>query len=67
MNQYHHSTEPKPRRNPLDQGPRNVVALYQVIDTSDGDAVIDTFRRRALAEKLADSMPTYRVREYSLV
>jgi len=67
MNQYYHSTEPKPRRNPLDQGPRNVVALYQVIDTSDGDAVIETFRNNFLAQRLADTMPTYRVREYSLV
>lgn len=67
MSQMYRSTDPKQARHPLDPGPRNVVALYQVIDVSDNDAVIQTFRRQALAEKLADSMPTYRVREYSLV
>lgn len=47
-------------------GPRNVRALYQVIDHSDGEAVVDTFRNRVLADRLAALSPAYEVREFSL-
>lgn len=39
-------------------------ALYTVIDTSDGDTVVGTFRNKHLAERKAATSPTYRVREY---
>lgn len=62
----HNSTAPKPYTNALGNmrpGPRG---LYLVIDTSDGDFVVGTFRNRVLAERAAEASPTYRVREYSL-
>ena len=64
MNNHPRSTAPKPYRCALDPGPRNVNGLYQVIDTSDGDAVVDTFRNHVLAERLAACSPTYQVRDY---
>lgn len=60
------STAPKPYRCALDTGERIVNAIYQVIDRSDGDHVVDTFRNRFLAEKLAATSPVYEVREYLL-
>ena len=59
-----HSTAPKAYRCPLNAGERNVKALYQVIDHSDGDAVVDTFRNKVLADRLASLSPAYEVREY---
>lgn len=61
-----HSTEPKGYRCPLNPGTREVRALYQVIDTSDGDAVVATFRNEALAYRLKSTSPSYRVREFAL-
>lgn len=61
-----HSTAPKPYRCPLNPGPRNVRSIFQVIDTSDGDAVIETFRNVHLANKLAAVSPTYQVRDYAI-
>ena len=60
------STAPKPYANALGNmqpGPRG---LYLVVDTSDGDAVVGTFRNPVLAERQADASPAYVVREYSL-
>ena len=47
-------------------GPRNVNAIFQVYDTSDGDAVVETFRNEHIANRKAESNPAYRVRSYSL-
>ncbi len=63
----YHSTEPKGYRCALNTGERNVRALYQVIDTSDGDAVVNTYRNGALANKAAMASPSYRVREFQLI
>jgi hypothetical protein len=60
------STAPKPYRCALDRGPREVTSLYLVLDTSDGDAVVGTFRNRVIAEREAERNPTYRVREYGI-
>lgn len=63
---YPHSTEPKGYRCALNAGTREVRAIYQVIDTSDGDAVVDTFRNEVLANRLAATSPSYRVRPFAL-
>ena len=66
MNQQYRSTAPKPYQSalaPWQNGPR---ALYQVIDRSDGDFVVETFRNAALAEKLAATTPSYEVRSFLL-
>lgn len=47
----------------MQPGPRG---LYLVVDTSDGDAVVGTFRNAVLAERQAAASPAYVVREYSL-
>jgi hypothetical protein len=61
-----HSTAPKPYTCALGDWQPKPVALYQVIDTSDGDAVVDTFRNPHLADKKAALSPAYRVREFIL-
>ena len=64
MNQQYRGTAPKPYQSALAPWQNGQRALYQVIDTSDGDAVVDTFRNRVLAERLCETSPVYRVREY---
>ena len=63
MNQQYRGTAPKPYQSPLAPWQNGQRALYQVIDTSD-DAVVDTFRNRALAERRCETSPAYRVRDY---
>jgi hypothetical protein len=58
------STEPKPYRCALNRGPRS--PLYHVIDTSDGDTLVSTWRNKHLADKAAATSPTFRVREFDL-
>lgn len=64
------NTEPQPYRSTCASTataqPRTVRALFQVIDTSDGEAVIETYRNVHLANKLAATSPAYEVREFSL-
>ena len=64
MNQQYRGTAPKPHQSALASWQNGQRALYQVIDASDGDAVVDTFRNRALADRLCATSPVYRVREY---
>ena len=59
-------TSPKPYRCALNQGGREVNEIHQVIDTSDGDAVVETFRNKFLADKKAELSPAYVVRSFSL-
>ena len=66
MSEYR-GTAPKPHRCALNPGGPDVKAVYQVIDHSDGEHVVDTFRNRALADRLATVSPAYEVREISLV
>lgn len=60
----YHCSEPKPYQSPLAALQCGQRRLYQVIDTSDGDTVVDTFRNSVLAEHLCAVSPAYRVREY---
>lgn len=62
--QHHRGTAPKPFQSALAPWQNSQRALYQVIDTSDGDAVVGTFRNRVLADRQAETSPAYRVREY---
>lgn len=64
MNQQYRGTTPKPHQSALAPWQNGQRALYQVIDTSDDDAVIETYRNRVLAERRAETSPAYRVREY---
>lgn len=64
MNTQHQSATPSPYQSPLAAWQNGQRELYQVIDTSDGDAVIATFRNRVLADRQAETSPAYRVREY---
>lgn len=59
------STDPKPYRCPL-AVEASVKTLFTVVDTSDDNGVVATFRNRALAEKLADASPAYEVREHTI-
>lgn len=59
-----HSTAPKPYRCALADLQPGQRKLFQVIDRSDGDYVVETFRNAALAERLAATMPSYEVREF---
>lgn len=61
-----HSTAPKPYRCALADLQPGQRMLYQVIDHSDGEAVVDTFRNRVLAERKAETSPAYSVREFVL-
>lgn len=64
MNQQYRDTAPKPYQSALAPWQNGQRALYQVIDASDGDSVVDTFRNRALADRLCATSSVYRVREY---
>ena len=58
------SAPPTPYQSALAPWQNAPRALYTVIDTSDDDTVVATFRNRALAERHGNTSPTYRVREY---
>lgn len=58
------SSAPSPYQSALAPWQNAQRALYQVIDTADGDAVVATFRNRVLADRQAETSPAYRVREY---
>lgn len=61
-----HSTAPKPYRCPLNPGTREVRAIYQVIDLSDGESVVETYRNEVIANRAIEGHPSYVVREIAL-
>ncbi len=57
-----HDQHPPRQRHPLDNSGRTVRCIYQVIDGSDGDAVVTTYRNEHLANVHARTSPAYSVR-----
>lgn len=67
MTHRYRSTEPKAHQSALAQWQGGLVKqLFLVVDTSDGDAVVGTFRSEHLAERVANNNPSYRVRDYAI-
>ena len=52
------------RLNPSSR--RNVKELFTVVDKSDGDTVVQTFRNIHVAERFAGTNPSYEVRGYAI-